>query len=146
MVVEMFMRVGAAAFVVRMDFPAAVRRRLPLPAERKPNSMNTTRMIAIPLNVHPPNAHSIGKPPVRTRMTCSVSAHNRNVYLSRYCRHRARRQRASFTNLIGSPPEGAYAIARNPFAFTRLSSLSDGPSGRFAPRSHLLTASFRTFR
>lgn len=38
------------------------------------------------------------------------------------------------------------AIARNPLAFTRLSSLRDGPSGRFSPRSHLLTASFRTLR
>ena len=38
------------------------------------------------------------------------------------------------------------AIACNPFAFTIFRSLSDGPSGRFSPRSHLLTASFRTLR
>lgn len=38
------------------------------------------------------------------------------------------------------------AIARNPLVFTKFSSLSDGPSGRFSPRSHLLTASLRTLR
>jgi hypothetical protein len=31
----------------------------------------------------PPKYASVGKPPVRMRMTCSASAHNRNVYLSR---------------------------------------------------------------
>lgn len=39
-----------------------------------------------------------------------------------------------------------YAIERKPLAFTRFSSFNDGPSGRFSPRSHLLTASFRTLR
>ena len=44
---------------------------------------------------------------------------------------------------VGARP---HAIARSPFAFTRFSSFSDGPSGRFSPRSHLLTASLRTLR
>lgn len=39
-----------------------------------------------------------------------------------------------------------HAMACSPLAFTRLSSLRDGPSGRFSPRSHLLTASLRTLR
>src|SRR3546814_11732339 len=37
-------------------------------------------------------------------------------------------------------------IACKPLAFTRFSNFSDGPSGRFSPRSHLLTASLRTLR
>src|SRR6478672_10377474 len=40
----------------------------------------------------------------------------------------------------------AQAIALSPFVFTRLSNFRDGPSGRFSPRSHLLTASLRTFK
>ena len=51
--------------------------------------------------------------------------------------------RSSLICNIGPAP---YASAFNPFARTRLSSFSEGPSGRFSPRSHLLTIPFDTLR
>jgi len=40
----------------------------------------------------------------------------------------------------------AQAMTARPLVFTRFRSLREGPSGRFSPRSHLLTASLRTLR
>jgi hypothetical protein len=43
-------------------------------------------------------------------------------------------------------PDRAYMIEDRPFAFTRHSSLRDGPFGRFSPRSHWLTRLGGIFR
>ena len=52
----------------------------------------------------------------------------------------------AYTEIVDALRADGQAMAARPFVFTRFKSLSEEPSGRFSPRSHLLTASFRTFR
>lgn len=93
------------------------------------------------------SAASIWPRPIPTRPPCLQIEINGRLYMDEDSRERS----AGFGALRGDleapcPGTDSQAIARSPFAFTRFSSFSDGPSGRFSPRSHLLTASFRTFR